>query len=74
MAHAAAQQISHRQPKIGRVSGRPPDATWRLAWRSLTLPGLPVKCALLAFVNFWNIPVLGAEETDTRYFRTRNFS
>jgi hypothetical protein len=41
----------------------------------LWILGSALNRIVLAFVGFWNIPVLGADETDeSRYLRTRYFN
>jgi hypothetical protein len=53
-----------------------PDASdiQTLAWRSFRPLTSGLRYAGLAFVRFWNIPVLGAEETpESRYYRTKRF-
>lgn len=55
---------------------RSPDARGIqiLAWRSFRALASGLKYGGLAFVRFWNIPVLGAEETpESRYYRTKRF-
>ena len=49
-------------------------AAGRLAWQSLRTLGGAVNRAFSALVTFWNIPVLGEDETqESRYFRTRRY-
>jgi hypothetical protein len=51
------------------VLRRRPAGGW-----TLRIFGAVLNRIVLAFVGFWNIPVLGAEETDeSRYLRTRHF-
>lgn len=46
-------------------------ATGRILFGSLRFLGLATAAVVMAFVNFWNIPVLGGEEAaDSRYLRT----
>lgn len=45
-------------------------SAWQLLWKL----GAALDRAFSAFVNFWNIPMLGADETDeSRYFRTGRY-
>lgn len=46
-------------------------AIWDLAWGALRVSGRAIRRSVLAFVAFWNIPVLGNDETpESRNFRT----
>jgi hypothetical protein len=66
------QVLAHLdQPNTWRNAN--PSAS-RLAWGSLQIFCSAINRALLALVNFWNIPTLGEDETrESRYFRTKHY-
>jgi hypothetical protein len=58
---------------ISTISGSVARIVRRLVWLRIAC-GM-MKRALSAFVWFWNIPILGAEETqESRYLRTGRFN
>jgi hypothetical protein len=58
---------------VSVISGSVAKTVRRLAW--LRLAGGAAKGVFSAFFSFWNIPVLGAEETqESRYLRTGRFN
>lgn len=62
-----------RQPRTAVVSRSAVEAARRFAW--LQIAGAALKRVFAAFVWFWNIPVLGAEETqESRYLRAGRFN
>jgi hypothetical protein len=73
MTQAIAHQLIAGQaacrPTTGRLSRQ--RALGRMAWQTLRVVGLAAMRAVLAFVDFWNIPVLGASEaSEARSVRT----
>jgi hypothetical protein len=69
MTQTGARNVASAQPNAGHRSS-PNHAIPRLAWRSLRTLGSGIKWACRVFVNFWNIPVLGENETpESRRFR-----
>lgn len=61
------------QPKTPIVSRSAAATARHFTW--LQIAGAALKRVLAAFVWFWNIPVLGAEETqESRYLRTARFN
>lgn len=62
-----------RQPETPAVCRSAAGAARRFTW--LQIAGAALYGVLAAFVWFWNIPVLGAEETqESRYLRTGRFN
>jgi hypothetical protein len=60
IAHQPFARQAPRRPTTGRLSRQ--RALGRMAWQTLSSVGVAAKRAVLAFVNFWNIPVLGPTE------------
>jgi hypothetical protein len=72
--HAIHRRSCRRgQPKAPAVSRSAAGAARRFTW--LQIAGAALNRVFAAFVWFWNIPVLGAEETrESRYLRTGRFN
>ncbi len=61
------------QPKTSVVSRSDAATARHFTW--LLIAGAALKCVFVAFVSFWSIPVLGAEETqESQYLRTGRFN
>jgi hypothetical protein len=73
MTQTGAGNVSCAQPNAGHRSPPRYDIP-RLAWRSLRTVGSGITWACQVFVNFWNIPILGENETpESRQFRTKHY-
>lgn len=73
MTQTGAGNVSCARSNAGHRSS-PHCAIPRLAWRSLRTVGSGIKWACGVFVNFWNIPVLGENETpESRRFRIKHY-
>jgi len=72
--HAILRRSRRRgQPKTPAVSRPAAVAARRFPWLRIT--GAALKRVFAAFVWFWNIPVLGAKESqESRYLRTGRFN
>jgi len=46
-----------------QTSKSPRYAMWDVAWGALRISGRAIRRSILAFVAFWNIPVLGNDKT-----------
>jgi hypothetical protein len=57
-----------------QASKSPRYTTWEVAWRAIRVLGATISRVVLAFVTFWNIPVLGGDQTrQSQSFRTNHY-
>lgn len=72
--NAVIDEVSRSgKASVSIVLGSLAQTMQRLAW--LRIVGELIKRTFSAFIQFWNIPVLGAEETqESRYLRTGRFN